>query len=399
MLLSSISGMHIGRPAGALRFAAVLLCLPLMQAQVAHAQNAAVGRTLYNTPFVSGQMSCSNSTCHTGDPTRNQNRIRNGTDPSNIQAAISSVPQMRFLQGAVTTQNMNDLAAYIANPNVPAGAPAVQVSVATAFAFPDTPVGSSSPAKTVMVTNTGNADLSIRSITSQTADFVITANTCLPSITIPPGGNCLISVHFFPTTEGPRVGALDMIHNATPDTTQLLPLGLGTPAIRVMVEYLYTPINFYFITSRDAEKVLLDTTPGFQRTGQSFRVYAKQQPGSSSILRYYFDKVAKGGTRGNHFYTLILDEKNRMLQTNPTNAQIPQTPYDEGIDSYAMLPVVEGVGGSCAAGLLPVYRLFRGGARFPDDPNYRFTTDLALYNDFVGQGWDGEGVKMCVPAQ
>ena len=34
---------------------------------------------------------------------------------------------------------------------------------------------------------------------------------------------------------------------------------------------------------------------------------------------------------------------------------------------------------------------------FPDDANHRFTTDIALYNVLVGLGWDGEGVKACLP--
>ena len=49
-----------------------------------------------------------------------------------------------------------------------------------------------------------------------------------------------------------------------------------------------------------------------------------------------------------------------------------------------------------AAGQVPVYRLFRG-SKFPDDPNHRFTTSLAVYNQFVAQNWDGEGVAFCVP--
>jgi hypothetical protein len=71
-------------------------------------------------------------------------------------------------------------------------------------------------------------------------------------------------------------------------------------------------------------------------------------------------------------------------------------PFSEGVDSFAFLPVVEGVGGSCASGLIPVFRLFRGNARFPDDPNHRFTTSTTVYNAFVALGWDGEGVKLCV---
>ena len=34
------------------------------------------------------------------------------------------------------------------------------------------------------------------------------------------------------------------------------------------------------------------------------------------------------------------------------------------------------------------------------DTNHRFITELAVYNDFVGKGWTGEGVNFCVlPAQ
>jgi hypothetical protein len=62
------------------------------------------------------------------------------------------------------------------------------------------------------------------------------------------------------------------------------------------------------------------------------------------------------------------------------------------------VPVVEGVGGRCATGLIPVYRVFRGNSRFPDNPNHRFTTSLSTYSAFVALGWDGEGVKFCVPS-
>ena len=119
-------------------------------------------------------------------------------------------------------------------------------------------------------------------------------------------------------------------------------------------------------------------------------------PGTRGITRYYFDKVAQRQTRGSHFYTLVAAEKLALTAQNPNNLQLPAKPYDEGIDSYAYPPLLEGPGGSCAAGLIPVYRAFRGQNRFPDDPNHRLTTDLATYNQFVALGWDGEGVKMCV---
>ena len=174
-------------------------------------------------------------------------------------------------------------------------------------------------------------------------------------------------------------------------------IGVNPNTTKTLTEYIYNPLNYYFLTSRDADKAILDVTAGWVRTGLSFTALTDADPGTRGISRYYFDKVAKSQSRGSHFYTLVGTEKTTLSGLNPTNLPLPRLPFDEGIDSYAYPPLVEGVGGSCTAGLKPVYRLFRGQARFPDDPNHRFTTNLALYNQFVALGWDGEGVKMCVP--
>ncbi len=169
------------------------------------------------------------------------------------------------------------------------------------------------------------------------------------------------------------------------------------PSTTRMIEYRHPSLDYYFITSRPAEIALLDATPPFVRTGQSFLVFTNNAIGAHPITRFYFDKVAVGGLRGSHFYTLVDAELLALVGLNPTNAPLPKLPVSEGVDSFAFLPLVEGIGGSCAAGLTPVYRLFRGNARFPDNPNHRFTISLAIFNDFVAQGWDGEGVKFCVP--
>ena len=171
--------------------------------------------------------------------------------------------------------------------------------------------------------------------------------------------------------------------------------GPNTP--KTLTEYIYNPLNYYFLTSRDTEKAALDALPGWARTGQSFSTRSFADPGALGISRYYFDQIANNQTRDSHFYTLVNSEKTALSELNPNNQSLPRLPFNEGIDSYAFAPVIEGVGGSCAAGQTPVYRLFRGQVRFPDDPNHRFTTSLALYNQFVATGWDGEGVKLCAP--
>lgn len=174
--------------------------------------------------------------------------------------------------------------------------------------------------------------------------------------------------------------------------------GSPSSATRVtMTEYRYAPLDYYFITSRDSDKTILDSAAGWARTGQSFSTFVGNTFGTGGVNRYYFDKVARSQTRGSHFYTMLDNEKKLLAGANPGNSQAPGKPYNEGVDSWVFFPLVEGVGGSCVAGQKPVYRVFRGNARFPDDPNHRYTTDITVYNSMVGLGWDGEGVKFCVP--
>jgi len=179
--------------------------------------------------------------------------------------------------------------------------------------------------------------------------------------------------------------------------TGLKESAVDTTAKTTMVEYLYASLGYYFLTSRANEIALLDSVPAFTRTGQSIPVFVNRAAGTQPITRFRFDKIALNGGRDGHFYTLVDGEISALNALNPTNTPGPRLPFSEGIDSYAYLPAVEGVGGSCAAGLTPVLRVFRGGARFPDDPNHRFTTSQAIYDEFVAKGWDGEGVKFCVP--
>ena len=165
-----------------------------------------------------------------------------------------------------------------------------------------------------------------------------------------------------------------------------------------MIEYHYAALDYYFISSHGNEITLLDTATGWQRTGKTITVYAVSgHAGTQGLNRYYFDQIAINNSRGSHFYTLVQSEKDALQSLNATNLQAPRLPYNEGIDSYAFAPLVEGVGGTCANGQTAVYRVFRGQANFPDNPNHRFTTDISLYNSFVALGWDGEGVKFCVP--
>ena len=280
--------------------------------------------------------------------------------------------------------------------------PGIQVTPA-ALAFGSITVGSFSGVQLVTVNNVGTAPLTLSAITVTGSNFPIAVGgaSCAVNSPIAVGSSCTVPVRLTPVAAGALTATLSISHNAsaTAATVNLSGTGFaGTPSnVKTMVEYIYVPLNYFFVTSRDDDKATLDAISSFQRTGLSFPVYATQVGNAKAISRYYFDKVAMSSSRGSHFYTLLDADKAALTALNPNNAQTPRLPYDEGIDSWAFLPVVAGIGGSCASGQTPVYRLFRNAARFPDDPNHRFTSDVATYNAFVAQGWDGEGVNFCVP--
>jgi len=275
----------------------------------------------------------------------------------------------------------------------------------SALVLADTSLGAVAPGLSVTLTNTGSGAMLLGAIAASPGEFRVAASNCTAGASLSPGAHCTAIITFAPTAIGARFGAVTFIHNATPPTSSVTLSASGiaastvAPVTRLMVEYLYTPLNYYFITSRDAEKTLLDSVATFQRTGASFPVYATQQGEMRGITRFYFDQVAKSTQRGSHFYTLLDSDLLLLGDQNPARAKTSGMAQNEGVDSFAFLPVVAGVGGSCAGGLLPVYRLFRGNARFPDDPNHRFTTSLTTYNSAIAAGWDGEGVNFCVPAQ
>jgi hypothetical protein len=86
-------------------------------------------------------------------------------------------------------------------------------------------INTTSPAKSIIVTNTGTASLNIDGI-SVSADFAISANTCGTKLAA--GKTCEVSVTFTPTQTGSLAGALRFDDNV-PDSPQTVTLsGAGS---------------------------------------------------------------------------------------------------------------------------------------------------------------------------
>ncbi len=101
----------------------------------------------------------------------------------------------------------------------------------TSVNFGNQPLGTTSAASAVTVTNSGAASLTFTSIAA-TGDFAVAVSgtTCSTSTPLAASGNCVINVTFTPTATGSRSGSLTLADNATGSTQTVGLSGTGTQA-------------------------------------------------------------------------------------------------------------------------------------------------------------------------
>ena len=156
------------------------------------------------------------------------------------------------------------------------------------------------------------------------------------------------------------------------------------------VEFIHSQWGFYFVTSFAPEISALDGGAFggvWQRTGQTFPVWERQDPGTSPVCRFFSTSFAP---RSSHFYTPFASE----CETVKGN---PDWQY-EGVSFYLKTPTEHG---SCPVGSAPLYRLYNNG--MGGAPNHRYSTSAAVANQMVALGWvpegfGGAGVQACVPS-
>jgi len=153
------------------------------------------------------------------------------------------------------------------------------------------------------------------------------------------------------------------------------------------VEYFNAGFGHYFMTADADEITGLDAgafNHAFVRTNRSFKVLDAPAAGTAPVCRF-FTTPGTFGAKSSHFYTADPVECDG-LKLNPNWIY-------EKIAFHVAVPT----GGACAAGTSPVYRAYNDGQT--GAPNHRFTTDLALYQQFTTTlGWLPEGVAFCAPS-
>ena len=157
---------------------------------------------------------------------------------------------------------------------------------------------------------------------------------------------------------------------------------VASPAPVRVVEYFNANFGHYFMTADPDEIAALDAGAfggAFVRTGQQF--FARNGPvgGTAEVCRFFTVAFAP---KSSHFYTADPAECAGLKQN-------PDWQYEK-IAFYIPVPTA----GVCAAGTVPVYRLYNNG--MTGAPNHRFTTNVAIYDDFrLNRGWTGEGIRFC----
>ena len=317
-----------------------------------------------------------------------------GLDHSNTEAAIMAGPPSTHYNALVTPQ-ADDMRGCRCLYGLPTGVSAPYVcSLPKSVDIGNAYVGEASPPQSVTFTNSGNAPLSIQSSSVGDAQFKHVAG-CTPGTIVMPGASCTLQVQATPAAAGDIAAQLELFTN---DGFYELPLsatgvpgssaqGAGSGPTVEVVEFYNASLDHYFITWIAAEIANLDaglTPTKWTRTGKSFHAYAAPQAGTSQICRFYIPP-ADGNS---HFFGRGLAECNASQQAHP----------DFVLEDPKYMQMFMPVAGVCAAGTQPVYRVFDNRA----DTNHRYTTDRAVRDQMVAQGWVAEGdgpdlVVMCAP--
>ncbi len=166
------------------------------------------------------------------------------------------------------------------------------------------------------------------------------------------------------------------------------PTATPPPSRIVLIEYHHAAWNHYFVTGIPDEISKLDngTFVGWSRTGQQFSAFPPGDRFGASVCRFFSTSFAP---RSSHFYTPFPNEC-AIVNGNP----------DWSLEGVVFNVGVPESDGSCAGGMVPVYRMYnngQGGA-----PNHRFTTDTNTRTQMLEQGWipegfGADGVGMCAP--
>jgi hypothetical protein len=257
-----------------------------------------------------------------------------------------------------------------------------------ALSFAAQVVGTQSAGMMLQLVNAGPAPLTPGALvlTGPAAyDYSATGN-CNVGAPIAAGKSCTLTFFFLPTALGSRPA------NLVVDSPQLANLailqigGVGitiAPADADVIEFVYPPLDTYFLTASLPEAAYLDTA-GWTRTGFHFRAWTTDNVADGTVPVCRFTGTPNIGP-DSHFFTGDATECS-LVQANPYW-------YYEGLAFRALLPAA----GQCNAGMIAVVRFFRPGGDVTQ-VRHRYVVDAAEAQRMRAAGWIEEGPVFCSPA-
>jgi serine protease len=155
-----------------------------------------------------------------------------------------------------------------------------------------------------------------------------------------------------------------------------------------IVEYYHAGLDHYFMTWVSDEILLLDagtTIKGWRRTGKTFEALRSPAPDTAPVCRIYIPP----GWGDGHYFGRDTVECAQTLARHPSFVA----------EAPSFFHLYAASAGACPAATVPVYRVYSNRA----DANHRYTTERAVRDGMVAQGWLAEGdgddrVVMCAPA-
>lgn len=316
-----------------------------------------------------------------------------GLDHSDTNAAIMAGPPSTNYNALVMPQ-ADDLRGCRCQYGLPGGVSAgYACTVPSRVDFGTAPAGSATTRQSIVFANSGNAPLSIQSVTLDNAQFRQVGG-CAAGAVVMPGQSCTMDIAATPAASGTTAARLSVYTSDGYYDVALAAQGTagnggGTVAMLQVVEYYNAALDHYFITWVAAEIANLDagaTPTRWTRTGRTFKAFANPVTGTSQVCRFYIPP-----SDGNsHFFG------RSAAECQATQHAQPDFVLEDPDYMHVMLPTA----GSCPAATQPIYRVFNNRA----DANHRYTIDRAVRDQMAAQGWvvEGDGadhVVMCVPAQ
>jgi len=263
----------------------------------------------------------------------------------------------------------------------------------------------------------GNSVMSVSQVSGAAATLAFSATIDAPAVSGAPGfGVRQLQIAPLAALDGSNAAVLldtSMTREAIPSlgptrvrsitTGSLTLMPVPPPVVIARVDEFYNAaLRHYFITADDAEKQALDTGvhPGWQRTGESFKAYAKGSPTGDSIdpvCRYYSPAFIVtddegGGFPGfdSHFFSADARECVTVFR------RFSNWIWELEDDNAFQIALPDTSSGACPVGTIPVYRLWNQRV----DSNHRYTTSAAikaamLAAGYLAEGYGPDGVAMC----